>query len=225
MDFSISPRLVRLKIKVFKKEFLLWIHDYSSCLQHMFLCTFIIIKVAFLTCPQPVQTSVMWAWWDTTSYLKALMCWTTMAKWWDPQRLLQDMWGFFFLHTTLLHWICSAGLFPWIANVLVADNGKTHNFMHGSCHSAPILYSLSSAHIWFHEIKSNSFAEFEMKRVHNVLIFTPGDHGDRLHTRGPPDANLHPAPHHHVLPREVCTDIMWLDLLLGLQLTIQLGIC
>lgn len=41
--------------------------------------------------------------------------------------------------------------------------------------------------------------------------FPPGNHGDRLHTCGSPDANLCAAPHHYVLPREVCTEIYcWL---------------
>lgn len=34
--------------------------------------------------------------------------------------------------------------------------------------------------------------------------FSPGHHGDRLHTCGAADAHLCAAPHHYVLPRKVC---------------------
>lgn len=36
---------------------------------------------------------------------------------------------------------------------------------------------------------------------------SPGNHGNCLYTCGPPNANLRPAPHHYVLPREVCAEI------------------
>lgn len=148
-------------------------------------------RPSFSPHPQPVQTSAMWAWWGTTSCLKVSMCLITTGMLWDPPKLLQDMWvGVKMFAYTWLSW-------QHVAYVMVADKEKWDRRISSS---APVTHlpiwclgklNPSHCHIW-----NDACA-------HCSHLFSPGNHGDRLHTCDPPDADLCPAPHHHVLPREV----------------------
>lgn len=113
--------------------------------------------------PQPVQTSVTWVSWGTTSCLRGSMCSTTTGMWWDPPKLLQDMWvPPFFLHT--LHRCYLAAVFIHLPVLSV---------------NSPIWWRLKmlkviiscflrhSAPIWFHEGEKLKRV-FEMEHVHNV---------------------------------------------------------
>lgn len=91
----------------------------------------------------------------------------------------------------------------WISNVMLADNGENASF------PAPVPVAQHPSDLMKGKIKSNSLRYLKWSVCTMFPSFSPGDHRDSLHTCGPPDANLCPAPHHHVLPREVCTEIYW----------------
>ena len=143
--------------------------------------------------PQQVQTSVMWVWWDTMSCLKVLMCWTTTATWWDPQKLLQDMW----VPSYFVSCFFPSVFFLWISNVMVADDRGAF-----ISYSAPAFLHLISWEKRWNPPYCSVWNEACAQCSH---IYPPGNNGDRLHTCGPADANLRPAPDHHVLPWEVWT--------------------
>lgn len=90
--------LLHFKVTVFGSEFLL-LNCMASASGFVFLTYTCKLGINLLPLPaQPVQTSVTWVWWDTTSCLKVSTCWTTMGMWWDPPKSLQDMWVFFIFY-------------------------------------------------------------------------------------------------------------------------------